>query len=544
MEQNFDFIVIGAGSAGAPAAVRLSENGRYSVLLIEPGGPTDSFNHRLPLGVAHLIHDERYAWKFESGPEAALGGYKVFTPRGLGLGGSSAINGMIWVRGAASAYDGWRDMGLPGWGWDDVLPFFKKLESFSAGDPAIRGHEGPISVEWQTRSALGDAFNESCAQAGYRPVADYNAGNVEGWTYLQTNTRNGWRCSTYDGYLKPAMNRPNLRIETGLYADRLIFDGQRVVGVETVQRDGQSAVNRQSWRAAKEVLLCAGAYHSPALLERSGIGQPGLLHRLGIDVRMAMPAVGENMLDHMRACTGWRVRDVFTINDIVNSPIGKMRGGLDFFIRRRGWLRTASMAAQMAARSSPDVSHADIKLQINAISNDFSKGGLLHYPVEKEKGISLLTWPMYTRSKGHSHIASRMPWDQPDIVTNFLSDPYDQRLTVAGLRLTRKVAEQPALQRYIVSETFPGVDVRSDDELLAYAKATGITVYHPTTTCRMGSSSDDVVDAQLRLRGLSGLRIADASVMPSIPASNTNACSIMIGERAAHWALEAASAAV
>lgn len=538
--QTFDFIVIGAGSAGAPVAARLSESGRYSVLLIEPGQATNSFNHRLPLGVANLIYDERWAWTLNTGPETSLAGQKVYSPRGLGLGGSSAINGMIWMRGSAAAFDEWRDLGNRGWGWDDVLPFFKKMERFDAGDPALRGRDGPMHVEWQPRSKLGDAFVNSCRQAGYPQARDYNSGDVEGWTYLQTNTRNGWRCSTFEGYLRPALGRKNLRIETGVHADTLVFEGSRVVGVNTVRRDRQAAVDRQSFRAAREVILCAGAYHSPALLERSGVGRPEILQGLGITPRLALDAVGEHMLDHLRSCVSWRTRGALTVNHIAHTLGGKLLGGADFFMRRRGWLRTATMNTQMITRSSADAVRPDLKVQLNGVSNDFSTHGKLAYPMDKEPGLSILTWPVYTRSQGRSHISGTLPWAAPDIVTNFLSDPYDQRVTLAGLRLARRLGAQEALAPYLVHETFPGVNVDADDELLDYAKGTGLTVYHPVSTCRMGAPGQGVVDAQLRVHGLSGLRIADASIMPTMPASNTNACSIMIGERAAQWALDAA----
>lgn len=539
--QTFDFIVVGAGSGGAAAAARLSESGRYTVLLLEPGGKTDTFNHRLPLGVANLVRDKRWVWRLNSGPEPALGGHPVYSPRGLGLGGSSAVNGMIWAFGDAKAWDEWRDLGNEGWGWSDVQPFFQKLENYPEGDSATRGHAGPMRITKNRPEPLGQAFLDSCASLGMPPAEDYNSGSVEGWTWLQTNTHNGWRCSTYDAYLKPAAKRRNLCIETSVYADTLMFEGNRVVGVEYVRREDDRVAERIQAHAAREVILCAGSYHTPALLERSGIGQPELLQDLGIPVRLGNPHVGNHLLDHMRTCVSFRTRDAVTVNDIVTHLPTKLRAGAQWLFTRHGWLRTATMNTQLTTRSSPDAPRADLKLQLNAIGNDYSQWGQLGYPITRESGLSLLNWPIYPRSRGHSHISGRQPWDHPRILTNFLADAYDQAVTVEGLRLARRVAAQPAFQRYIIDETFPGVDVRSDDELLAYAKGTGLTVYHPVGTCRMGTPGDSVVDTQLRVHGLAGLRIADASIMPTLPSSNTNAPSIMFGERVAGWALRAAS---
>lgn len=536
MSENWDFIVVGAGSAGCAAAARLSESGKWRVLLLEPGERTDSINHRLPLGVVNLVSNPRWAWRFVSGPEKSLGGHMVYSPRGLGLGGSSAINGMIWAIGDASEYDHWRQLGNEGWGWRDVQPFFKRIETYKAGNAADRGHDGPITVTKNKPEPLGDAFLASARQLGIPAAADYNNGNIEGYTYLQTNTRRGWRVSTYEGYLKPAMARPNLQVMTGRGADRLIFDGNRVVGVEHVSRDG----NRQTARANREVIICAGAYHSPALLERSGVGRADLLQAQGIAVRHDLPHVGENMLDHMRSAVCYRVKGALTVNDITHGLIPKMRAGLQFMLLRRGWLRTSTMNCQLTTRSSEFVDRADLKLQLNAISNDFSTRGQLGYPVDRFPGISLLNWAIYPRSVGQVHITGTSPWDKPKIQTNFLSDSYDQAVTVAGLRLARRLAAQAAFAPYIVAETFPGVNIDSDAELLAYAKGTGLTVYHPIATCRMGRAGESVVDTQLRVHGLAGVRIADASIFPTMPASNTNAASIMTGERVAQFALDAA----
>jgi choline dehydrogenase len=535
--QIVDFIVVGAGSSGAAVAARLSESGRYSVMLLEPGGVTDTFNHRLPLGVAFLTRDPRYCWQMSSGPETALGGHRVFSPRGLGLGGCSATNGMIWAFGDAHGWDAWRDAGHSGWGWKDVQPFFKKLENYPNGDPQTRGHGGPMQINQHRPEPLGKAFLDSCAQAGYARANDYNNGSVEGWTWLQTNTHFGWRCSTYDAYLKPAAKRKNLQIITGVYADTLLFEGSKVIGVETVRRENDLPVARTTVRAAREVIICAGAYHTPALLERSGIGRPDVLERLGVRVRMGNHHVGEHMQDHLRTCVSWQTRGPTTVNDIFHRRAVKLLHGARWLFTRHGWLRTSTMNSQMMARSSPDMPYADLKLQFNALHNDFSKRGAMHFPTPKTSGISLLNWPVYPRSRGHCHITGTQAWDHPDILANYLSDPYDQQVTVAGLRLARKIGAQPAFQQFLVEETFPGVNHRSDSELLDYAKGTGLTVYHPVGTCRMGQANDSVVDTQLRVHGISGLRIADASIMPTMPASNTNAPCIMLGERAAHWML-------
>ncbi len=538
--ETFDFIVIGAGSAGAACAARLSESGRHTVLLLEPGEKTDSFNHRLPLGVANLVYSDKYAWQMETGPEPHLGGHNVYSPRGLGLGGSSAINGMIWAIGDAEGWNAWEAQGATGWGWSDIQPVFRRIETFPEGRDLQRGQSGPMHVEWQKPEPLGQAFLEASKQSGYAKATDYNGGSIAGYSWLQNNTRKGWRCSTYDGYLKPAMTRANLKIATGCAADKLVFDGPRVSGVEYLRRDGNGAPTRLTASARREVILSAGAYHSPMVLERSGVGDPAVLRALGIAVRLANTHVGANMIDHLRTCITYRTKGALTVNDIVRSPLAKIRGGLAFFLGHRGWLRTATMNAQLVVDSGVDGGRHDLKLQLNGIANDFSTPGQLALPVDHKAGISLLNWPIYPRSRGHIHAKGLSPWDHPEIVTNFLADPYDQAVTVAGLRLARALAAQPAFAPYLVEETFPGIDHTSDSELLAFARGTGLTVYHPVGTCRIGAEGAGVVDTRLNAHGLPGLRIADASIMPAMPAANTNAPSIVIGERAAEWALAAA----
>ena len=538
--QDFDFIVVGAGSAGAPIAARLSESGEHNVCLVEPGGKTATLNHRIPLNTVNIMQDSRWAWQFTSGPENALKGQNVFTPRGLGLGGSSAINGMLWTVGDRAAWNHWAELGNTDWNWQNVQPYLNKAEDYAGGNIANRGRGGPIRVEEQPRERLGDAFLESCRQAGFESAGDYNDGATEGYAYLQTNTRAGLRCSTYDGYLKPNLSRQNLKIETGWYAERLLLNGAKAEGVEIVRRNGDAVGERMQLRARREVILCAGAYHTPMLLERSGIGDPDRLKSMGVEVVHANPHVGEHLQDHMRSCVTWKSKDVFTVNDIINSPFGKVRAGLEFILGRRGWLRTVTMNSQLMTRSFPEAPWPDLKLQLNAIANDYSEQGQLGYPVEAFSGYSILTFPVHPRSQGRIHVSSMKPWDPPEILANYYDDPHDQKVALAGIKLARKIGNQQALKKFALEETFPGVEATSDQDLLDYIKGTGLTVYHPVGSCRMGREGEAVVDQKLRVYGLSGLRIADASIMPAIPATNTNAPCIMIGERVADFILQAA----
>ncbi len=422
-----------------------------------------------------------------------------------------------------------------------MQPYFHRTEKFAGDKTGGRGHDGPISIEWQRPEALGKAFLDAGREAGFPAARDDNSGTLEGYTPLQTNTRNGWRCSTWDAYLKPAAGRASLDIRTGLYADRLIIDGNRVTGVRCVRRDGDRPVAATEFYAGREVILAAGAYHTPLLLEGSGIGDPEVLAARGIAVAQANRHVGAHLLDHMRACIGFRVKGALTVNQIAGTFSGKLRAAADFFLRRQSWLRTATMNAQLATRSGVDGDRVDLKLQLNGIGNDFSRRAQLNYPFETEPGLSLLAIPIYPRARGHIHLTGPTPWDHPGIFTSFMGDPHDRQVTSAGLRLARKIAAQPAFQPYLVQETWPGDGIRSDDELLDYARGTGLTVYHPVGTCRMAAPGQGVVDHRLKMQDFDGLRLADASVMPVLTASNTNAPAIVIGERAATWALEDAA---
>jgi choline dehydrogenase len=538
LETTYDFVVIGAGSAGAVVASRLSENPGHRVLLIEVGTAPTTFWHQLPLGPANLIYDPRTSWQFYSGPESHLKQRKVHAVRGKALGGSSAINGMLWTRGDSSEYDRWQAMGNDGWGFKDVLPFFKKIERFAQGDLQTRGRDGPIHISTTRPDRLSDAFVASCQSQGFKPNADYNSGSGEGVAYLQTNTYKGKRWATFEGYLQPALSRSNLQVVTGAAATRLELEGKRVTGVRYAPIDGKQLGPEQLARASGEVILCAGAYQTPALLERSGIGRPDVVAALGVPLQHALPGVGEGLIDHMRACVSYSSR-IATINDIVHNPIAKIRAGLEYFIWRKGWLATASMTVQAITRSTPESARPDLKIQINGISMDLQKmdaGDRL--PVRKQSGFSLLFFPIYPNSRGRVHAISTDPLESPNIDTGYLSDPRDLAITLNGLKLARSIASKGPLAKIVVEETDPGTSCTNDSELLDYIRSTGQTVYHPVGTCRMGSDDLAVVDSQLRVHGLQGIRIADASVMPTLVATNTNAPSIMIGERAAAWVLQ------
>jgi choline dehydrogenase len=533
---HYDFVVIGAGSAGAVVAARLSENPAHRVLLLEVGKAPDTYWHRLPLGPARLLHDPRTSWLFFSGPEQGLKQRRVTAVRGKALGGSSAINGHLWTRGDASAYDRWAALGNPGWAYEDVLPYFRKIERFPEGDPLLRGHDGPVHIATTRREKLSDAFMASCVAQGLKPNRDYNAHSGEGVAYLQTNTFKGQRWGTYEAYLRPALARPNLRVISEAAATTLVLEGTRVTGVRYRRLEGDALGPETTALARAQVILSAGAYQTPALLERSGIGRPDALARLGVPVRHALQGVGENLSDHMRACVSFASR-IPTINDIVHSPLAKLKAGIEYTFFRRGWLATASMTVQAITRASPDSVRPDLKLQINGISTDTTVAGE-NRPVRKESGFSLLFFPIYPHSRGSVHARSTDPLAEPAIDTGYLRDARDQAVTLSGLRLAREVARRSPLADLIIEETDPGARCTDETELLDYIRATGITVYHPVGTCRMGTDEQAVVDPQLRVRGLQGLRIADASVMPELVATNTNAPSIMVGERASAWVID------
>ena len=537
----YDYIIVGAGSAGCVLANRLSASGEHRVLLLEAGEDDRWMWIKIPAGIAHILIGERAIWRFATEPDEKVGGRSIFWPRGRALGGSSAVNGMIWVRSDPLELDHWESLGNPGWGSSDILPYLKRMESFTQGDPAYRGHDGPMHItRYKDRDALSQGFIQGAQQAGVPAVEDYNGPRFEGVSYLQYNTKRGWRRHTGDNYLRPAMRRANLKVETGALTQRVLLEGRRATGL-VYRKGGQDF----TVKARREVLLCAGSIQSPQLLELSGIGNADVLKRAGVNVAHHLPGVGENLRDHLHVRLGFETQLNITLNTILRSPLLKAKMGARWLFLGRGLMSTSSATSMAIARSSPDLPRPDIKMQLHQLSMASShyggregarsiaeRMGLDPYP-----GFSIGCYCLRPESQGSVHIRGADAAEPPEIRANYLSAEHDIRTIVAALRMIRKIAAQPGLAQHIVRETRPGPAASSDDALLEHARATGQTSYHPIGTCRMGADARAVVDARLKVHGIDGLRVCDASIMPTMVASNTNAPSIMIGEKASDLVL-------
>lgn len=533
MEGSFDYIVVGAGSAGCVLADRLSEAGRHRVLLLEAGPEDRSLWIHVPIGYAKLFTDAKHNWLYTSEPEPELGGRSVIQPRGKVLGGSSSINGLLYLRGQAEDFDHWRQLGNTGWSFADVLPYFKRSEDQERGADDLHGAGGPLAVsDVSEPHALCDAFIDACEQAGFPRNDDFNGPVQEGAGYFQMTTRNGRRVSTARGYLAPARKRRNLAVASNALATRVLFEGRRAVGVEYVQGGVKHVV-----RANGEVILAGGAFNSPQLLQLSGVGPADLLRQHGIDVVADMPGVGADLQDHFQVRLPYRCTERITMNDTVNSLPHKIAAGVRYLLFRKGMLTIGAGYAGAFLKSGPDVATPDVQLHFIIFSADKIGGKLHPFP-----GFIVSACQLRPESRGTVRIKSADPAQPPAIQPRYMTAASDRECMVRGVKLVRRIMGQDAIKRYVAEERQPGPACNTDDALLAYIREAGTTIFHPTSTCRMGSDVTAVVDERLRVHGLDGLRVADASIMPTVVSGNTNAACVMIGEKASDMILQDAVA--
>jgi choline dehydrogenase len=536
-EAVFDYVVVGSGSSGCAVANRLSADGRHQVLLIEAGERDNNINIQIPLMVANVLNSTRWTWPYETEPQTHLNGKPQKWSRGRVIGGSSSINGNLFVRGDPAEYDAWRDQkGCSGWGYDDLLPIFKRLEDFPEGDPAVRGRGGPIHCTRLDRfDALADAFVGACTEAGYPFLPDYNDGSYEGAFYLQYSTRRGLRNSSAAGYLRPAIHRPNLTVLTEAVVTRVLMEGRVAHGVE--YRQGEVS---RSVKARREVVLSAGPLASPHLLELSGIGNAELLGRFGIPVVHHLPGVGENLRDHPNSRMTFQCSQPITINDVLRSPLRKVREGLRFIFRREGLLTICSASAQMNYRVRPEATQPDMVLRLLPLSGKDRYARTARYGLDPFPGFTFGITVLQPRSTGTVHLQSPDPLKQASMDPKYLSHESDAQMFLAGMRVARKVSRMPALRPLIVRETRPGPEIDDDQGLLEYMRETIQTSWHMVGTTKMGIDDMAVVDPQLRVRGVERLRVIDSGICPTIPSSNTNIPAIAIGEKGADLVLATA----
>jgi choline dehydrogenase len=520
----FDYIIAGAGSAGCVLANRLSADPRNRVLLLEGGGRDNWIWFHIPVGYLFAIGNPRADWLFKTAAEPGLNGRSLAYPRGKVLGGSSAINAMIYMRGQARDYDGWRQMGLTGWGWDDVLPYFLKSEDNYRGRSAMHGAGGEWRVERQRLSwPILDAFRDAAAELGIPKTDDFNDGDNEGSGYFEVNQRGGLRWNTTKAFLRPAMKRRNLRVLTGAETERLEFDGKAVSGVR-FRLKGRVCIAR----ASREVVLSAGAINSPKILELSGVGRPDLLSALGIPVHHTLPGVGENLQDHLQIRTVFRIEGARTLNQLYHSLLSRAGMGLQYAFNRSGPLSMAPSQLGIFAKSDPAVATADLEYHVQPLSTD-----RLGEPLHRYPAVTVSVCNLRPESRGTVHMTARDAALPPEIRPNYLSTVGDRLLAAKSIRHARSLMQTKAISRFRPQEILPGTDYASDEELIRRAGDIATTIFHQVGTCKMGSDPLAVVDARLRVHGLDRLRVVDASIMPTIVSGNTNSPVIMIAEKAA-----------
>ena len=529
----YDYIIVGAGTAGCLLANRLSADRNVRVLLLEAGGKDNYHWIHIPVGYLYLMGNPRTDWGFTTAPEPGLNGRSLAYPRGRVLGGCSSINGMIYMRGQARDYELWRQMGNPGWGWDDLLPYFKKHQDQWAMEPEAfegvhaRGGEWRIErprIRWE----ILDAFRDAAAEAGIPKVEDFNAGDNEGCGYFHVNQKTGIRWNTAKGFLRPVRHRRNLSVLTHAMVETLLVDGERITGVRMRQNGRSRTLN-----AAREVVLCAGAIGSPQIMQLSGVGPGAVLHAAGVPVRHELKGVGANLQDHLQIRCAYRVRNVRTMNERFQSLAQRAGFAVQYLLTRRGPMTMAP--SQLGAFIKSDASRDTPNLQYHVQPLSLAKFG---EPLDPFPAFTASVANVRPTSRGSVRIVSPDPEVHPEIKPNYLSTPEDRRVAAASIRVTRNIISMPALAKYHPEEFRPGAEIDGEEALAKAAGDISTTIFHPVATCRMGNDDMAVVDHRLKARGLAGLRIADASIMPAITSGNTNAPTLMIAEKAAAMILE------